>query len=251
MIELDVLTASVDALRATVEKLSPDELRAPAYPSEWTVAQVLSHLGSSAEIFTASVDTGLGGAESSPQPVWDRWNAKDPDTQAADFVRADRALVDRLDALTAEERERFGFTMGPLDLDLPAFIRMRINEHTLHRWDVDVVRDPQAALSSAAVPLVLEAVPMIAGWAGRTPEGGATLDTVIATTDPEHRFALTVDANGVRLAPAGADHDAPALELPAEALIRLVYGRLDAAHTPPVHGEAALLDAIRPLFPGM
>jgi hypothetical protein len=92
---------------------------------------------------------------------------------------------------------------------------------------------------------------MIAGWAGHAPEGGATLDVVVATTDPAHRFALTVDVNGVRLAPAGADHDAPALELPAEALIRLVYGRLDAAHTPPVDGDPAVLDAIRPLFPGL
>jgi uncharacterized protein (TIGR03083 family) len=251
MHERDILSDSVRALRAYVETLSPADLRAPAYPSDWTVAEVLSHLGSSAEIFTASVDTGLGGTEQSPQPVWDAWNAKDPDTQAADFVRADRALVDRVDALTADERARFGFTMGPLDLDLAAFLRMRINEHTLHRWDIEVVRDPKAALSAAAVPLVLDAVPMIAGWAARTPEGGATLDVVVATTDPAHRFALTVDANGVRLAAAGADHDEPALELPAEALIRLVYGRLDAAHTPTVQGDVAVLDAIRPLFPGL
>jgi hypothetical protein len=140
--------------------------------------------------------------------------------------------------------------MGPLDLDLAGFTRMRINEHTLHRWDVEVVTDADATLAADAVPVVLDQVPMIAGWAGRASEGGATLDVVIATTDPASRFALTVDANGVRLVPAGADHDAPAIELPAEALVRLVYGRLDAAHTPAFTGDAALLDAIRALFPG-
>jgi hypothetical protein len=40
--------------------------------------------------------------------------------------------------------------------------------------------------------------------------------------------------------------------LPAEALIRLVYGRLDAAHTPPsVRVENIDLDALRRAFPGV
>ena len=38
--------------------------------------------------------------------------------------------------------------------------------------------------------------------------------------------------------------------MPAEAFIRLVYGRLDPAHTPAVDGDAALLDQLRATFPG-
>jgi hypothetical protein len=38
--------------------------------------------------------------------------------------------------------------------------------------------------------------------------------------------------------------------LPAEAFCRLVYGRLDPDHTPPFSGDAALLDALRSVFPG-
>jgi hypothetical protein len=43
--------------------------------------------------------------------------------------------------------------------------------------------------------------------------------------------------------------DDPDLVLPAEALIRLVYGRLDPEHTPPVGGTADL-DELRRVFPG-
>ena len=41
------------------------------------------------------------------------------------------------------------------------------------------------------------------------------------------------------------------VSMPAEALLRLAYGRLDAAHTPAaVRGDAADLDTLRAIFPG-
>ena len=48
---ISALRHSHDRLRASVEPLSPDQLTQRSYPSEWTIAQVLSHLGSQAEIF--------------------------------------------------------------------------------------------------------------------------------------------------------------------------------------------------------
>jgi hypothetical protein len=50
-------------------------------------------------------------------------------------------------------------------------------------------------------------------------------------------------------ADTGAAQGETALHLPAEALIRLIYGRLDPEHTPPVDGETDL-DALRRVFPG-
>ena len=40
------------------------------------------------------------------------------------------------------------------------------------------------------------------------------------------------------------------LRLPAEALIRLIYGRLDPAHTPPAEAREVDLDELRQMFPG-
>ena len=41
------------------------------------------------------------------------------------------------------------------------------------------------------------------------------------------------------------------ITLPAEALLRLVYGRLDEAHTPPTTAEGSkTIDDVRPLFHG-
>jgi len=83
---ISALRHSHDRLRASVEPLGPDQLAQRSYPSEWTIAQVLSHLGSQAEIFGLILAAGLAGQEPpGPEefpPIWDTWNAKDPQAQA-------------------------------------------------------------------------------------------------------------------------------------------------------------------------
>jgi uncharacterized protein (TIGR03083 family) len=246
--ERAVLDASVAKLRELVQPLSPEALRVQAYPSEWTVADVLSHLGSGAELSTGRLDEALGGPEVAAQPIWDEWNAKDPDAKAADALQADRAFIERLDALTDDERGQLTFTMGPMSFDYAGFIRLRINEHVLHSWDIAVTFDPAATVSSERAAIVLEALPLIARFAGKPT--GSTRELRVRTTDPDRHFIIELSADGVSLAP----HDAaatPNLELPAEALVRLVYGRLDPDHTPPFRGDEADLNELRLAFPGV
>jgi hypothetical protein len=59
------------------------------------------------------------------------------------------------------------------------------------------------------------------------------------------------EAAAVTLTAAGGEDGPPDLRLPAEAFIRLVYGRLDSAHTPPVETGSTHLDELRRLFPGL
>jgi uncharacterized protein (TIGR03083 family) len=243
-----VLAGSVKRLRQLAEPLQPGELRSQAYPSEWTVADVLSHLGSGAVITALRVDEALGGSAVDSQPIWDEWNAKDPDAKAADALRADQALLDRLDALSADERERFQVEVGPMRLDFGGFVRLRVNEHTVHTWDIAVAFDPTAVLAPDAVDTVLLALPMIATFVGKPT--GTTRDVTVRTTTPDHRFVISLSADGVAVARTD-DDVAPDLVLPAEALIRLVYGRLDKDHTPRFEGAEPDLDELRRAFPGI
>ena len=57
------LRSSHERLAALVEPLSPEQLRAQSYDDDWSVAQVLSHLGSGAEISLMSLPAALGQAE--------------------------------------------------------------------------------------------------------------------------------------------------------------------------------------------
>ena len=56
---IGTLRRSHDRLQALVEPLGQDQLEQRSYASEWSIAQVLSHLGSGAEIFSLFLDAGL------------------------------------------------------------------------------------------------------------------------------------------------------------------------------------------------
>jgi hypothetical protein len=72
----------------------------------------------------------------------------------------------------------------------------------------------------------------------------------VRTSEPTRHFTLTLEPKAVTFVPQGATVE-PDLEIPAEAFIRLVYGRLDPAHTPPIRGDHGSLDELRLVFPGV
>jgi uncharacterized protein (TIGR03083 family) len=240
--QLEALRGSAEQLAALVEPLTPDELRRGAYPTEWTVADVLSHLGSGAVITRANID-----GDPDMQAVWDEWNAKTPEAQAADVVVADRALLDRLSELTGGDEATLRFAMGPMELDLTTYLGMRLNEHALHTWDVDVTVNPSATVPEAATALIVDTLPMISRFGGKPT--GSTRTITVRTSDPTRHLAVTLGPDGAAVAFTDPV-DQPDLELPADALIRLVYGRLDPDHTPTVVGARDDLDELRRAFPG-
>jgi len=248
--QLEVLQTSVSDLARTVEGLQPAQLVASAYPTKWTVADVLSHLGSGAVIFRRRFEDGIAGNETPSdfaQGVWAEWDAKSAEQKAADFLVADRALAERLTSSTDDDRARFVFAMGPVTSDFAGFVGMRLNEHALHSWDVEVTFDPEAALAHGPTEVVIDNLQMIAGFVGKPV--GTPRRVAVLTTEPRRGFTLVIGADAVSLEPGGPART-PDLEIPAEAFIRLVYGRLDPGHTPPTKGQADL-DQLRKVFPGV
>jgi uncharacterized protein (TIGR03083 family) len=244
------LAGSVNRLRDLAEPLDSAQLRSRAYPNQWTIADVLSHVGSGAVIMQRRLDDALAGRETDDgfaPSVWDVWNAKSPEAKVADALDADRALVERIESLSDDERDRLRFSMGPMSVDFEGFIEMRLSEHALHTWDVEVALDPQATLHDDATALVVDRLEMIARYSGKP--SGTVHDVIVRTSNPTRDFRIALGADSVSLTP-GASSAAPDLELPAEALIRLVYGRLDPDHSPAV-ADPALLDELRSVFPGI
>ncbi len=246
---VDALRSSAERLRELAAPMSEEELTAGAYPTEWTVAQVLSHLGSGAVIMQRRLEDALAGHDTPDDfalGVWDTWNAKGPVAQRDDAVVADAALLARIEAVPPGERNTFASAMGPMTLGFAQFVGMRLNEHAFHTWDIEVVADPAATIPVPAAALVVDNLELVARFTGR-PTGDTTTITV-ATTGPERGFTVKLMPGGVALTP-GAAAASPDVELPAEAFARLVYGRLDAEHTPAgQHGPA--LDILRRLFCG-
>ena len=171
------LRNSHERLAALVEPLSPEQVRTQSYDRDWSEAQVLSHLGSGAEISLMSLPAALGQAEpldraTAFQPVWDVWNAKSPDEQAADSLAWDEKQVRALEQLSDDELAGISMPfIGGMILDAAAMVGLRLGEHALHTWDVAVTFDPAATVAPDAVDLLIDNVPgFLAPRLGRAPE---------------------------------------------------------------------------------
>src|SRR3954454_20519858 len=110
------LRATHDELAAVVPALTDDQLAGPSGASEWTLAQVLSHLGSGAEITLAGDRAALDGGPAPEQGfnegVWDRWNAMTPQDQVPGFLEHDSLLVETLEGLSSDQRENVQVKLG-------------------------------------------------------------------------------------------------------------------------------------------
>ncbi len=248
---IGALRHSHETLRALVEPLDEGRLEQPSYASEWSIAQVLSHLGSQAEIFGLFLDASLDGKGAPGReafgPIWDTWNAKSPQAQASDGLRADQATLERFESLDAGQLASLHLRLFGTDLDAAGLAQLRLREHAVHTWDVAVALDPAATVAPDAVGLLVDALGQIVARAGKA--GGKQRRVLVVTSDPDRRFILST-GEAVTLTPADGEDDLPELRLPAEALIRLVYGRLDPAHTPPAGTSGVDLDELRQIFPG-
>jgi uncharacterized protein (TIGR03083 family) len=247
---LDALRSSVDRLRALVGTLTEDDLTTPAYPSEWSIADVLSHLGSGAVITRRTFHDALSDLETPEDfapSVWDEWNHKTSAQQRQDALEVDAQLMTDLDAVPDEDRARATFPMGPMSLDFTEFVAMRLNEHAFHTWDIEIVRDEAATLPPHAAELVIDNLELVARFTAKPTGDSRTIR--VATTDPVRGFTIDLAPDAATFQTAEAPPDTADLNLPAEALARLVYGRLDPATTPAAV-EGDLLHILRKVFPG-
>jgi uncharacterized protein (TIGR03083 family) len=258
---IQALRASHDALVTQVLALSPEQLSDESYCKGWTLGQVLSHIGSGAEIGLTNLERALGGAAplggDDFQVIWGRWNALSQADKASEMVIWDRRNVSVIQGLDEQTLStlRMPFFTGT-EIDVATLAGFRLSEHAVHSWDVAVTLDPQAEILESSVALLIDRLGFIVWRLAKAAEASGPRRIEIRTTDPERRFLLTLDDKASWAEGEAAEADDAAVDaslaLPAAALIRLLYGRLDPDHTPAevkTEGEADL-DELRRVFPG-
>ena len=132
---------------------------------------MLSHLGSGAELTGWTLDAALRGVEPEPrdnQAVWDRWNAMSPVEQAESFLDFSERVVVTLEGLDADDRAdlRFPLPFLPEPADVSTVVALRLNELTLHGWDVLVMDDPATPLTPSSVDLLVDRAGVLIGFIG-------------------------------------------------------------------------------------
>lgn len=237
----DALRSSHRDLVAFAETIPPAERSRRSYCTEWSVAQVYSHLGSGAEIGLAGLRSALTGAEPvDKKRIWQRWDSLSPDEMISGFVAADERYLDALDGLDTADIDQLNVQIDDALISVPVDLTMvlRLAEHALHSWDVHVAFEPQAEVDPRAAELVIDLYPpeivsmvatqRIAGRAGRA--------ALLIEIDSAPRTLLLTFADTVVLEPVEPGTE-PActgrLRVPTPgAWARLLTGRLDDDHLP-------------------
>ncbi|MEO8888741.1 MAG: maleylpyruvate isomerase family mycothiol-dependent enzyme [Jatrophihabitantaceae bacterium] len=251
------LRAEHEATVTLVRDLTDEQLVEASGAAEWTVAAVLSHLGSAAVITLAGVQSALGAG---PPPeagfnesVWDLWNAMTPAAQRAGYLEHDAKLVAAFQALDDQQRESLELQVGflPAPLSVAAFAGMRLHESAQHSWDVRVPGEPAAVLLPGSASVLAELfsgeLAFLLGFFGKADliAGPVRLEIVGSG------YGLSI-ADSVALG-SNLDHPTASFRGPLEAALRLIAGRLGPTHTPgdlTVTGNVTLED-LRTAFPGL
>ena len=253
---ISAIRSEHDALAELVPTLSDAQLTGPSGAGEWSVAQVLSHLGSGGEITLAGLQAALGERETPGEDfnpsVWARWDAMSPTEQRDAFLEHGAALVTALEALDAEQQESLQIKVGFLPMPLPvaAFAGMRLNETAAHGWDVRVAVDPAAELLTGSAQVLAELlsgpIGFLLGFIGKADQLATPAVVDIAGSG----YAISVADSTAVVASDGTS--TATFEGGLEPAVRLLTGRLRAERTPAavtVTGNVTL-DQLRAVFPG-
>jgi uncharacterized protein (TIGR03083 family) len=246
-----VLRSEHDTLADLVRTMTDDQLATTSGAAEWTVAQVLSHLGSGAEIGRAPIARAAGETVTAEdnQTIWARWDASAPRAQAEGFLESNGRWLDMVEALTPEQRSSLSVDLGflPEPVPLVTALGVRLNEVANHSWDVRVAFDPHVGVDADSAAVLVELltgpVGFLLGFLAKPAELAGPVSVAIPGAGLVIDDAVTV-----------VDHlEAPSATFngPPEAFVRLISGRLKAPYDNGVTIDGSItLDDLRRVFPG-
>ena len=238
-----ILHREAEAFKEYLSDLPPDAMRQPSACDRWTVADVLSHVGTQA--FALRVARGLQGDYSPPEgspPVEEH----DEDSFAESI--AQRALANRelqgngllpwfIESL--DKSVQVFFDLSTEDWDklcywppgpepVRTMLDMRISELTMHAWDVRSMLETDYHLSDDSVRVLMDTVNRAARRAFR-PEPGLASPVryrFIVTSPVANRVDLLFSRDGGQIGTATAGPADVTFHCDGETYVLVLYGRL-------------------------
>jgi len=253
--------AEAEALAARWREWDDAAWEAPSACAGWAVKDVAAHITEGASRAIPVVRATLAG-EPAPQFTAEERAARTREVRALPGAELATRFPRDVDAVfllfEGADEDALATTVvvpaGPHTL--AELATQRLLEAALHAWDCAAPRDPAAALRpEAAAPLV----DYLLGRIGRMATGdvgGLTATYHCALEGPGGGPLTLALANGQATATRGAPPAADVtLTLPAEAWVRLVWGRLDldralASGTVRASGDQAKAAALGAIFRG-
>lgn len=264
---LAAIAAVARNLEAELARLSPKEWDRPSACDDWTAGDVIGHITWAGEYFARLIDRGLAGDTAQPANLPPHGPARR--RAIADGGRRARAefgddLIDAFRRANQTLTEALG-RVEPDDWDRPTTHRVgsirrlaqvRVNELTVHGWDIRSPIDPPGHLDPAGLPVLID---LLAAWYPlmATPDAS---DPVLHrlrfdVTNPDlGEHDLVIGPETVSFSPAAGEPAHLTLRGPAEAIVLLALARIDVATARaeyglrPVAGEEKLATLLQTRF---
>ncbi len=255
-----VARAEIEAIVAGLRAGGEAAWSAPTACAGWVARDVVVHLVGVNQFFLAATRAALEGTTAPSFEPAQHEARLAPLRQLSNeallggLERSREAYATYLESLSDQQLSR------PVEMPfgaLPAWQLdgVTLNEIAIHHWDLRARREADARISAEAVPMLLPvnlgAVALLAN--GEKPDGTWQLDLTGPAGGP-----LTIRAQGgqVTAQPGPAPNPDARLALEAEALIRLIWGRLDLAEAIEkgqiqVQGDRGRALALQQMFRGV
>jgi uncharacterized protein (TIGR03083 family) len=253
---LKALRATSERLDGRVRGLSEKDLARPSFAEGWSIAQVLSHLGSGAEIGVMLLERGIRGRTNGPVhdevlPIWERWDALGPLEQRAAWQDANARHLGLLDSLNAAQHASARVPYFAGLLSVADYAGYRLSEQSVHGWDIAVALDPTTTIPADELRLLWKRLDLVATRFrdADTLSRLAPAQLAVTLTDEQRTLLMDLDSE-LHIYPANPADPAGTVTGTADTVLRLVYGR----HRPGTDAVTAAgqlaVDDLRALFPG-
>ena len=253
-----LLRAEYQRQVALLGTLQPAEWEAPSYCADWKVYQVVSHLGSGPEISRGSLAQAVAGGpefgDAERRAVWDRFDNLQPGQVYAAYRETNERFLGFLESLSDAQLGSQAPWFAGGTAPLARLLAARLNETTLHYWDLRVMRDPAATLTRENLLDVLDFNlstldrNVKAEQAGQLQ--GATLEFHLEDPPGRIGFGVAEPIGNIRRGPV--PNPDLVVTAPTEVFIRLIWNRYRPPAAPGrlVLSRPELLDDLLATFPG-
>ena len=266
---IDLIQGLAQRMHTFLADLSSEDWARPSACDAWQVGDVLGHLIGGAERQMESLRRGLDGDSGPPEGFVPLDAEGISANNARQYVALRRSLGDQLltvfdqryselgqalNALGAADWDKGCWHMRRGNMIARDYVDLRIQEMTIHDWDIRSAFDPECRLDAESTGALLDIAPM---WLGMTFRPGPAIPAPVVfrfelNGHPDRSHDVSVTGSHFQVSTGSTSAADALLRCDADAYLLYMYGRIDSSSPRlKVDADPALMRQFEVWFKGL